>query len=890
MRCEIDCRLSTAHLEIDRGRLESAASLVPQIEDLLHRAIECGALVDPWNILGFAGQFSLFPAVENSVYDHRIDDLIELINELFALYARLEKEAAATGRSDVEKPLSDSLAELARWWDQFASTEISGVEGVSGRQAWESAGQVAGAIAAWHKAGTAAGDVAFWKKHVQRFHCPKAFALLAETLIDRRDLVASMALLMLWLSRADEVPLAEADYSFYALAARWMEQLWQLDEPAGPDEAWRLAKKFFDHLEANADEYGQVPRLELAAESIRNAADVEQEPDAAEGLFSAAYENVTYRDTTDDGFEGEMLEGGGPVTDFELASEAERISEHLALLATVARLWKLASAASRTVGVAEPDRDEVLAGWLSQAASNHRQLLDLLSAVHRYRLPSPTSALEAMVEYDRRRAIKDALLERIIGACVETADARRFVSATMDRQQPTEAPADWEAPARLVLRAMFRGDADAVSAHWPELLEALESEPLLYVPTSRGGNPQRIAASRSVQQMLSRLLTYAPRLGLLDATCELIETIQAMERNHPVGPGAITEFDRLFEIGCRGIAECLVVSWEDWPERSDRELVDCLERATEPLLHCWMGHSRNIRISVLESVADRGRWQGLKKFICRYGHDLFTQPFMNYGNLRAILHQGAGAYLGALEEESDREEPLRLLDELDRRVPRAEAAGWLELAVEAVVENYSEYIDYNSTTTQSDRGEMLYTLLDFLRVAASYDRVAWNLKPIEIAHEVMVRRGREGAARIWHRAVARRTASVANNHLRRFRRLMKQYGMRLPSIAERLGQRFVGRLAIDRLSALVGPAVEELHHGRPLKSFQRLEQEVAHFTEEPSGVGFEVPSWLEALEDEVDRVRSPRSPEPAAPEPPAPIPQVRLSRERVERELETWGE
>ena len=36
--------------------------LLDEVEDLLHRAIECGALVDPWNILGFGGQFSLFPA------------------------------------------------------------------------------------------------------------------------------------------------------------------------------------------------------------------------------------------------------------------------------------------------------------------------------------------------------------------------------------------------------------------------------------------------------------------------------------------------------------------------------------------------------------------------------------------------------------------------------------------------------------------------------------------------------------------------------------------------------------------------------------------------------------------------------------------------------------
>ena len=32
-----------------------------EVDDLLKRAIQCGAVVDPWNILGFQGQFSLFP-------------------------------------------------------------------------------------------------------------------------------------------------------------------------------------------------------------------------------------------------------------------------------------------------------------------------------------------------------------------------------------------------------------------------------------------------------------------------------------------------------------------------------------------------------------------------------------------------------------------------------------------------------------------------------------------------------------------------------------------------------------------------------------------------------------------------------------------------------------
>ncbi len=908
MRCEMDCRLSTAHLDLDRGELDAAASRPGEIEDLLHRAIECGAMVDPWNILGFGGQYSLFPAVENSIHDHRIDELIELVSELFALYARIEKEAAAAGRADLRKRLSDDLGALARWWDQFASTEVGDVEGVSGREAWTSAGQVAQAIAAWNEAGTGVGDVAFWKPHVEQFNSPKAFALLTETLISRGDLVAAMALLMLWLSRAEQVPLIEADYSFHALAIRWMERLWGLDDrPAGapataravPEEdRWTLTKKFFDYLEANAEEYWEVPRLEILGETPPEAA--EAEADDEEGLFSAAYENVTYRDTTDDGFEGEMLEGGVPTTDFELALEADRISRRLALFAAVAQLWRLAGMASSTESAPPDDRDDVLAAWRRRALDNRRSLFDLAEAVHRYRIRSSSGALSAMVEYDHRRAIKDALLERIITASVEAGDAAHLLLAVVGRDEPDDDLEVWEAPARRVFRAMFRGDGEGAREVWPELLAGLKRQPLLYVPTSRGGNPQRIVDSRAVQRTLVRLLTYAPRLGLLEETFQLLETIQQMERNRAVGPGAITEFDRLFEIGCRGICECVVFSSEDWkagpsattePDApSDLELVDSLEHAVQLLLQCWMDHSRNIRISVLETVADSSRWRKLKQFIRTYGDELFTQSFMNYGNLRAILHQGADAFLRSLEEESEGGEPLRLLHDLDRRIPRDEAVRWLELTCEAVVENYPEYIDYNSTTTQSDRGDMLYTLLDFLRLLAGYDRVAWNMKPIVVAHDVMVREGRAVAARIWQEAVAQRHAAVADDHLERFERLGKRYAMRLPSVAERLGERFVQPLVIDRLCALVRPAVEKVHGEGPSRALERLEQEVAEFTREPSGVGFEVPAWLEALEEEVARVHSHVPEELEWEGSPAHIRQVRLPFREIERQLESWEE
>jgi hypothetical protein len=907
MRCEIDCRLTTAHAALAQGQLELAAKQLPEIEDLLHRAIECGAMVDPWNILGFGGQFSKFPAPEDSIHDHRVDELLELMNELFDLYARLEESAAAAGDDPLVDRLAARLDRLAAWWDQYASTEVSGIEGISGRQVCESAGRVAKALRAWHQAGTEAGNLAFWRRHAERFRSPEAYGLLVEALLKQRDLVASMALVMHWLSQSDEIPLAQGPHSFGALALRWMEQVWQTEEtgptsPARPvalAERFNLSRKFLDYLEANAEPLWGVPRLELAGQSLDGGLPSaengqEDDPDDEKNLFRAAYENVTYRDTAEDGFEGEMLEGVGiEATDFELSAEAGRIHGRLTFLTTVVRLWKTVAAA--TIDYRDPAREEAVAEWLRQVSAWRRSFADLLAAVHRYRIPPPRGTHDSLVEYDRRRAVKEALLDRIISAAVETADAGLLLSAMLGSAAPEVGIEDWEPPVRRVLAALVRGDAAGVRAAWPDLVDALASQPLLYLPTVRGGNPERIAVSRTLQQVLGRLLDALPRLGLLNETYQLLGVIQEMERNHPAGPGAITEFDRLFDTGCRAVFRCLVESAEAWQAprgargfSAERLLGETLERASERLLRRWLAHSRNVRLSVLEAVDERSRWHGLKQFIQRYGGDLFTQKFMIFANLRAILHQGVSRWLQSREEASD-DERFLLLEDLDRKIPRAQAVYWLELILEAVVENYGEYVDYNSTTTQSDRGEMLYTLLDFLRLEASYDRVAWNLRPVALAHEVLVRSGRAEAADLWREMVAQRSAPVADEHLQRLERLVAKYGMRLPSVADRIGERFVRPLLVDRLCALVRPAVEELRSGATTASFDQLRREIEPFLREPSGVGFDVPNWLESLEEEVRKLRA----DPAEAEPWSPldrIPQVRLSLDETRRQIASWDD
>jgi hypothetical protein len=251
--------------------------------------------------------------------------------------------------------------------------------------------------------------------------------------------------------------------------------------------------------------------------------------------------------------------------------------------------------------------------------------------------------------------------------------------------------------------------------------------------------------------------------------------------------------------------------------------------------------------------------------------------------LRAILHQRASVWLSNLEQDPESDE-IRLVEELDSAISRDEAAKWLSLAIESVVENYREYRDYNTTTTHSDHGELLYTLVDFLRLRAEYDRVAWRLRPVVMAHEILVRQNRPAAAELWQQSLADRTAETADAKLARFDTLCNQYGIRLPSVAERLGERFTRPLAIDRVRALVGPAMAAAESG-DRAAFVALKQEIASLASEPAGAGLDVPDWLEALEEEVSAVRCKRRNQRTANDAPRRIEQVRLSWEEWQRQI-----
>ncbi len=908
MLTAIYCRLTSGHDALDRDELEPVVEDLEEIENLLHRAIECGALVDPWNIVGFAANFSLFPALENTVHDWRVDELIELVEQILDLAARAWSEAAAVDNPSLERRFSTVLSRLAQWWDTFAAASVEGVKRLVAKEIEVSANLVSGALNAWHKAGAAAGDVAFWRLFVEQFDSSKAFQLVIEALLDHGDIVAARALMMQWVNQRDRTPLEDGDISFHPLAFRWLATVESQQHASGVD-LWPQVSTFFAYLEANAEEYWQAPSLNLGPGAVvsREAADDEipfgdpsdadadddddfddegefdyeyayedlddgefdeedddeDAEDAEDDVFGAAYDEFTYRDTTDDGVDANLVDDGVDAIYTEWEFEADRLEQRLSFLNTVARLWKHAAITwGGEAGL--PERREIFDQWLAQVGANYRQLIELLEAVHRFRFRRPSGSHESLVEFDRLRTIKDMLIQKIVATCVDAATAARLLMTTREDAGDAERfgePID--AVSVALLRSVLAGDPDGVRTVWPEFLAALKPRQMLYVPHSRGGAPRQVVVTRSIQRLLNDLLGWLPRLGLIRETCQLLDLAQQLESDNPVGQGAVTEFDSLFENGYQSIVRAIVQSADDWQSDpaatrardADHILVDVLQQLTERQLDRWLAHSRTLRLSVVEKLSSTDDWPRFVSFVERYGADLFTQKFLSLGNLRGILHQGVDEWLAVLSEDDEAVDEIRLLAELDDQWPRSDAVELLSIAIETVVENYRAYRDYNTTTTQSDHGELLYAFVDFLRQRAAYERVAWNLKPVVWAHEILVRQGREAAAEMWRQAFAERTSDAADLHIGQLNALASQYGMQLPTIADRLRERFVRPLVIDRLRAIVEPAMNGDVRRRQA-AFAALEQEIADLVSEPHGAGLDVPDWLSALEDEVTEARS----------------------------------
>jgi hypothetical protein len=542
-------------------------------------------------------------------------------------------------------------------------------------------------------------------------------------------------------------------------------------------------------------------------------------------------------------------------------------------------------------------------GWLEAARQKHAHLLLLLDELAAHPLPEPSGDYDSLVEFDRRRVLKEQLVYTTIGTCLDTTLAVVALRGKLGGRGGDPDSPPWEAEVIRLEQALLAGNVDATRAALSAFVAQFRGEPLLFTPLSEGGSeggePRAILRARTAQAVLRGLLANLPRLGLLRETCDLLRTARAMEQAQQTRGRGVTEFNHFFQSAYQAVVENVVRSSADWDEEhgNDAHVVDVLERLTAPFLALWIEHSRTLQLSVLESLTGEGeraqaQWRGLVEFVKAYGSELFHARFLTLGNLRGVLHRGVDAYLDYLRDNDDPLAPSRLVRDLESgKLRREDAVRRLELVLQAIVENYEEYKDYNTTTTQSDYGENLHVLLDFLRLKAGYDRHAWQFRPLVLAHEVLARHGAPTTALRWQESLVQFTRDLARQHLDRLLQLERQHGVRLGTISDRLNERFVKSLSLDRLCALIDPCLDEARHierenERP--SFQRLREELRAYTASPTGVGLDVPAWLKRLEAEVRRVQASRTSMAALAENFFRVLRRPVSHDDVQRQLRDW--
>ena len=121
-----------------------------------------------------------------------------------------------------------------------------------------------------------------------------------------------------------------------------------------------------------------------------------------------------------------------------------------------------------------------------------------------------------------------------------------------------------------------------------------------------------------------------------------------------------------------------------------------------------------------------------------------------------------------------------------------------------------------------------------------------------------------------------------------YARLERNRGVKLNTVSDRLNERFIKPLALDRLCALIEPAIAEARQTGEHPSFDRMQEELAAYTEAPTGVGLDVPFWLRRLEMEVHRVQATHTTIALLAENFFRIPRRPLAYEELQQQLREW--
>ena len=142
---------------------------------------------------------------------------------------------------------------------------------------------------------------------------------------------------------------------------------------------------------------------------------------------------------------------------------------------------------------------------------------------------------------------------------------------------------------------------------------------------------------------------------------------------------------------------------------------------------------------------------------------------------------------------------------------------------------------------------------------------------------------------MWRRSLTEKVGPEADKYLHSLATLRNKYSIQMASVARRLEGKFGHQMQIDRLKALVEPAMIDPTTKQSARAFELLKNEARAFSRSTMGVGIDLPAWLATLENEVQQHILPRRlreilyQAPYLDSPPIPIAELREKLELLPR-------
>src|SRR5205814_2134643 len=97
---------------------------------------------------------------------------------------------------------------------------------------------------------------------------------------------------------------------------------------------------------------------------------------------------------------------------------------------------------------------------------------------------------------------------------------------------------------------------------------------------------------------------------------------------------------------------------------------------------------------------------------------------------------------------------------------------------------HSQSLRLSVLETVSDDGENIHILLDLLRLKVRYDRIAWRMRPLALAHEALCESGYDDLAARWRSRIAEKTVELSDELLKELNERETRYGVKLRTVRD----------------------------------------------------------------------------------------------------------